>query len=927
MKSNREQLTKQAATSGARRELKTMVFTDMVGSTQLKQDLGDTPGMQLVYQHHQLVRELLRTFPGAREISNAGDSFFLAFDAPSDAVCFSLRLQARLRRLSQTVRHPVRDRIGIHVGEVYQHVEAESDQVLDLDGIQVDTCARVMSLAGADHILLTRFAFENSRQMLKGAAIEGVKPPVWVVHGLYALKGLKEPVEICEVAEPGFTRLDRPGDSEKAQRIKDDVEGLSLQPAVTTRTFFQRVMAAGMEDRRQAVIGAVFATTAGLFLMFAGWFTNLSFDLSHYFRLDATPEVYNAAIAFVTIDNESKTRLDQKTLREWDRRLHAQLIDRLREAQAKAVVFDVVFEAIHPAEDGVFLEAIRRYGKVGVAVAKPDEEVMGQTVAVAHHPFEELATNAWCGLVERVATASLTMRQPEYGKPSPDAIPFWPTMAEKLVSELKPPVPALPLGSWLNFYCPPKSTMASACPYWQVLSNQFSAGIFSNKVVFVGSKFETRNADDPGSDMFRTPYSIWGHGPAPGMVAVATSYLNLARGDWLVEWSPWLIFLLVLAVGVGVGYVSVFLPPMQAFVYGGILSAALAGASISQMWLWRTWYPWLVPCAGQIPCAVVWSALSNSQRLAKEKRRLQAAILLRLGKLTSTPVPPPALGPYGTERIPQADAMLEVPDHRLVKLIGEGAYGQVWLAKDIIGSFHAVKILRRSAFAEEQPYEREFHGLRRFTPISRQHPGLVQILHVGRNDPAGFLYYIMEVGDDETSGQKIDPATYRPRSLSRDVASRGFLPVKETLDLAISLAEALDFLHDQNLIHRDIKPANIIFVNGRPKLADIGLVTDMAGKSGEVTFVGTPGYSAPEGPGAATADIYSLGKLLYVICTGCLAQHFPDLPSSLAQRADADALLQFNNVLLKACEPVVRRRYPGAKPLLADLRRLRAQME
>jgi len=56
-------------------------------------------------------------------------------------------------------------------------------------------------------------------------------------------------------------------------------------------------------------------------------------------------------------------------------------------------------------------------------------------------------------------------------------------------------------------------------------------------------------------------------------------------------------------------------------------------------------------------------------------------------------------------------------------------------------------------------------------------------------------------------------------------------------------------MHQQHLIHRDIKPSNIIFVRGVPKFADIGLVTEIATKGEEVTYLGTRGYIAPEGPG------------------------------------------------------------------------------
>src|SRR5206468_2532672 len=76
---------------------------------------------------------------------------------------------------------------------------------------------------------------------------------------------------------------------------------------------------------------------------------------------------------------------------------------------------------------------------------------------------------------------------------------------------------------------------------------------------------------------------------------------------------------------------------------------------------------------------------------------------------------------------------------------------------------------------------------------------------------------------------------------------------------SLALTSALAFLHEQGLIHRDIKPSNIIFVQGQPKLADIGLV---AGSDETCSFVGTEGFIPPEGPGTPAADVYSLGKVL-----------------------------------------------------------------
>jgi WD40 repeat protein/class 3 adenylate cyclase/tetratricopeptide (TPR) repeat protein len=198
--------------------LLTIVFTDLVGSTQLKQQLGDRDAVALIQWHHALVREILGQFQTGQEIETAGDSFLLVFTTPSDAVTFALLLQSRLRAANKEAAWPVTDRVGIHVGEVFIEEAGGADGGKDLYGIQVDTCARVMSLGASGQVLLTRFAFDNARQVLKGQDLEGIGALSWLNHGAYVLKGVEEPIEICEVREADIEARPPPTTSEKAHR-------------------------------------------------------------------------------------------------------------------------------------------------------------------------------------------------------------------------------------------------------------------------------------------------------------------------------------------------------------------------------------------------------------------------------------------------------------------------------------------------------------------------------------------------------------------------------------------------------------------------------------------------------------------------------------------------------------------------------------
>src|SRR5262249_54196694 len=106
----------------------------------------------------------------------------------------------------------------IHVGEVLVEEWEGAKKAVDLYGIQVDASARVMSLAQGGQILMTRFAFDNARQVLRGQDLDGVSQLSWLNHGKYLLKGVEEHLEICEVGEMGIAPLSAPLNSDKGTR-------------------------------------------------------------------------------------------------------------------------------------------------------------------------------------------------------------------------------------------------------------------------------------------------------------------------------------------------------------------------------------------------------------------------------------------------------------------------------------------------------------------------------------------------------------------------------------------------------------------------------------------------------------------------------------------------------------------------------------
>lgn len=137
----------------------------------------------------------------------------------------------------------------------------------------------------------------------------------------------------------------------------------------------------------------------------------------------------------------------------------------------------------------------------------------------------------------------------------------------------------------------------------------------------------------------------------------------------------------------------------------------------------------------------------------------------------------PAGGPPDVQP-PRQDWALVVPDHQLIRIIGQGSGGQVWLARNVLGTYRAIKIMRASP-ASQSALENEFKGIANYEPLSRLHDGLVDILQVGCNREMGYFYYVMELADDAVNGQSIDPRRYVPRTVAQDMTRHNRLPIPE----------------------------------------------------------------------------------------------------------------------------------------------------
>ena len=248
---------------------------------------------------------------------------------------------------------------------------------------------------------------------------------------------------------------------------------------------------------------------------------------------------------------------------------------------------------------------------------------------------------------------------------------------------------------------------------------------------------------------------------------------------------------------------------------------------------------------------------------------------------------------------------------RLVREIGRGAYGVVYLAEGPNGERAAVKVCRREDLGDEC-YARERRGARLYRSIPPQE-GLVRMRELVEQ-PWGF-YTVMDLADDEFDNPSGSADAYRPKTLERVIEGEKALPLKDCVRIARSLAQGLCALQRHHLLHRDIKPNNVIYVGGRPVLSDPGLVVE---ETDAGSLVGTPGYVPPERFTDAASDVYSLGLTLKAASFG---RRVEDLDKGPALEADIGApfFAAWWRILNKATDPTPSRRYQSAKSLLKDV--------
>jgi non-specific serine/threonine protein kinase/serine/threonine-protein kinase len=204
---------------------------------------------------------------------------------------------------------------------------------------------------------------------------------------------------------------------------------------------------------------------------------------------------------------------------------------------------------------------------------------------------------------------------------------------------------------------------------------------------------------------------------------------------------------------------------------------------------------------------------------------------------------------------------------RLVRRLGEGGMGQVWLAEQTAPVRRSVALKLIKAGTVDSSVVHRFKAERQSLAIM-DHPAIARVFDAGAT-PQGQPYFVME---------------YVPGLPITDYCDERRLGIPARLELFMQTCDGVQHAHQKGVIHRDLKPANILVVevDGKPtvRIIDFGLAKAIAPAAGEAQltqfalFAGTPGYMSPEQLAAGSSDVdtrtdvYSLGVILYVLLTG-----------------------------------------------------------
>lgn len=257
--------------------------------------------------------------------------------------------------------------------------------------------------------------------------------------------------------------------------------------------------------------------------------------------------------------------------------------------------------------------------------------------------------------------------------------------------------------------------------------------------------------------------------------------------------------------------------------------------------------------------------------------------------------------------------------YEVLERIGSGGMSDVYKAKcHKLNRLVAIKVLK-SEFTSDAGFVSKFK-MEAQAAAGLSHPNIVNVYDVV--DEGELHYIVMELIEGIT--------------LKSYIVKKGHLDVKESIGIAIQVAQGIEAAHEQHIVHRDIKPQNMLISrDGKVKVADFGIARAVSSQTMNSTVVGSVHYISPEqargGYSDGRSDIYSLGITLYEMVTGRVPfegdntvtvalAHLED-PITLPSTYNSEITPSLDRIILKCTEKRPDNRYQNVGEMISDLRR------